>query len=145
MKRFVVLAALGALVVGVVNVSASQASHTLAATIYGDTDYTCDAGATDTFGPTFGTFVATVGDSHWVSASVTVHGLHTFQLYDLAVIESGHSCLTADVVTFYANSRGQAIVQFRFWRHTGETSAWITVEGVSTFDVYRSTSLPIKS
>jgi hypothetical protein len=143
MKRIVVLVALGALVVGVVNVSASQASHTFAATIYGDTDYSCDTGATDIFGPTYGTFVATEGDSHWVSASVTVHGLHPFQIYDLFVIQSGLFCFTSDVLSFYANSRGQAIVHFRFWAHTGETSAWITLEGRLLFDIYRSTSLPL--
>jgi hypothetical protein len=145
MKRIVVLAILGvALVVGVANVSASQASTTFSATIYGDTDYTCDAGAIDTSGATYGTFTATKSQSsRWVTATLTVHNLYPFQVYNVAVAQSGYSCLTNNVYSFYANSKGQAIVQFKFWAHTGETSAWVTLETPLAYDIHRSTSVPI--
>jgi hypothetical protein len=144
MKRIVILAVLGALVVGVANAGASQLSKTFTATIYGDTDYTCDAGAIDTFGPTYGTFAATkVSGTHWVTATLTVHNLYPFQVYYVDVTQSGYSCLTNTVYLFYANTRGQAIVQFKFWAHTGETSAWVTLENPLTFDIHRSASVPI--
>jgi hypothetical protein len=141
MKRIVILAVLGALAFGVANASASK---THVATIYGDVDYSCDAGAIDTSGPTYGTFAATrISGTRWVSATLAVHNLYPFQLYNVAVTEFGSACVTSNAYHFYANTHGQAVVQFKFWVHTGETSAWVLLESPLLGDIYLSTSVPI--
>jgi hypothetical protein len=144
MKRLAAFAVLvGALTFGVANVSASQSFH---AGIYGNTTFTCAAGSTDTSGARYGWFTAIETHNYqWVDASVTLDNLYGNQLYSVSVTQSGSSCLTDhNVVWFYTNAKGQAIVHFFFWAHTGETSAWVTVQTTSVFhDTRRSTALPI--
>jgi hypothetical protein len=143
MKRLAALAVLiGSLAIGVANVSASQ---TFAASIYGNTTYTCAAGSTDTSGGRYGTFMAVENhNDHYVDASVTVDNLYRNQWYSVSVTESGYSCLTEhDVAWFLTDSKGKAVVHFWFWAHTGETSAWVTLATNFFHDVRRSTALPI--
>jgi hypothetical protein len=143
MKRLVAIAVLvGGLAIGVSNVSASQ---TFSAGIYGNTTYTCSAGSTDTSGAKYGTFLATeFAGSQLVNASVTVDNIYANKLYSVSVTEFGLKCLTdANVAWFYTDSHSHGIVHFQFWAHTGETSAWVTLQSSFLHDVRRSTALPI--
>jgi len=143
MRRLVVLAVfVGLLTVGVANVSASQ---TFSAGIYGATTFTCSAGSTDTSGARYGTFTAIeTHNVQLVDASVTVDNLYANRMYNVDVTESGHSCLTDhSVASFTTDSKGKAVLHFQFSAHTGETSAWVTLNHGTTNDIRRSTALPI--
>jgi hypothetical protein len=143
MKLLLVVAGLiGSLAIGV---TAASASQTFTAGIYGNTTSTCNDGSTDTSGARYGTFMATeTHHDQLVSASVTVDNLHADRPYNVAVTESGHSCLTTHMVaSFTTDDHGKAVVHFTFWAHTAETSAWVTIQHGHINDIYRSTSLPI--
>jgi hypothetical protein len=143
MKRKMMFAVLGA--AALTGVAAASASQTFTASIYGNTTVTCNAGATDTSGARYGTFVAIeTHNVQWVDASVTVDNLVPNRTYTVDVTESGHSCLTDHNVTqFTTDAKGKAFVHFPFLAHTGETSAWLTLRHGTTSDIRRSTSLPI--
>jgi hypothetical protein len=143
MKRLVFFAALvGALAVGVTDVSASQ---TFSAGIYGNTTFDCALGSTDTSGARYGTFIATeTHNDQLVDASVTVDNLHANRVYRVDVTEFGKFCFTMrGIASFVTDTRGKGIVHFQFWAHNGETSAWVTIQHGAIQDISRSTSLPI--
>jgi hypothetical protein len=143
MKRLTLLAALlGVLAFGVANAAATQ---TFAASIYRSSTATCAAGATSTQGVNYGTFRATESaGSQLVDASVTVDGLYAFRTYNVSVTEGGHSCLVlSNVASFTTDKGGNAVVHFQFVSHSGETSAWVTIQHSTTTDILRSTALPI--
>jgi hypothetical protein len=143
-RKMMMFAVLGAAAL-TVGVAAASASQTFTASIYGNTTFTCNAGATDTSGARYGTFVAIeTHNVQWVDASVTVDNLFPNRTYTVDVTESGHSCLTDHNVTqFTTDAKGKAFVHFPFLAHTGETSAWLTLRHGTTSDIRRSTSLPI--
>jgi uncharacterized protein YbcV (DUF1398 family) len=73
-----------------------------------------------------------------------VDNLYANQLYSVSVTESGNACLTDhNVAWFYTDAKGKAVVHFFFWAHTGENSAWVTLQTHFLNDTRRSTALPI--
>jgi hypothetical protein len=139
-------ALLGAVTLGAISASAGQ---TFKSGLYQNQIYTCANGsAIDPSGQSFGTFAVTGTQHQVVSAWVSVDNLQPYLLYRIFVTEYGHNCisptLTAgnEVASFTTNGGGQALVHFWFWAHTGETSAWVTVQHGHVQTV-RSIALPI--
>jgi hypothetical protein len=146
MKRKMMMFAALVAAASTVGVAAASASQTFTSAIYGNTTFTCSSGSTDTSGASYGTFMAIeTQHNQLVNASVTVDNLYPNRWYKVSVTESGHSCLTDHNAAwlFMTNSHSQAVFHFQFWAHTGETSAWVTLQHGSTNDIYRSTALPI--
>lgn len=147
MRKSLVVVAAAAFALAALAATAS-ASQTFAASIYGNTTYTCKAGSTDTSGGKYGVFRATeVHNNQLVQAMVYVDNLYPNRLYSITVTEYGtsgrQSCVdSGTIVYFTTSSRGNATVYFTFWAHTYKTSAWVTVWHNSR-DAYRSTALPI--
>ncbi len=138
---------LAALTLGVVSARADQ---TFKSGLYQNQPYTCAHGsAIDPSGQSFGTFAVTeTHNVQLVQAYVKVDNMQPNLLYRVFVTESGLKCISPtlapgyEVASFTANAKGQGSVDFSFWAHTGETSAWVTVRHGNVMTV-RSMAVPI--
>jgi hypothetical protein len=147
------IALLGALTLGVVSARADQ---TFKSGLYQGQPYSCAGGSLkDPSGQSFGTFQVTETHnypSQLVQAWVTVDNMQPNLWYKVFVTESGAKCISPvgqwqpgqpDATVYmwvYANGHGS--VHFSFWAHTGETTAWVTVQHGNVMTV-RSMALPI--
>lgn len=130
----------GSLLVGV----SSASSRTLYASHLYRGHASCDTGATDTSGSTYGVFAITDETSRVISAYVQTDNLAPFRTYNVSIYEWGHSCvLTQNVASFTTDGGGHGLVHFQFWQHTGETVAWAWIQHGAIDDVVKSTALPI--
>ncbi len=141
---------LGALAFGVANARADQ---TFKSGLYQNQPYSCaDGSRIDPSGQSFGTFQVTETHnypSQLVRAYISVDNLRPNLWYQVSVTEYGPYCITGvgafpgnQPIWMYVGPNKHGSVSFSFWAHTGERSAWVTVQHGNVMTV-RSMALPI--
>src|SRR5438128_463122 len=133
-----VVSAVAALSFGAVSLSAQP---TYTAPIYKSAAHSCDKGATDTSGPTYGTFSAHQQHST-IFGTVQLSGVPGNAYFTIWLHESGSQCLYFEVAALTTDSHGSGLVHFSALAHSHESVAWVSAVH-SQFITYRSTTVPI--
>jgi hypothetical protein len=137
MKKFVIalVGAVALATAGVVSATTSSVQY-FQSGLYANQPVTCAGGSqVDPSGQSFGIFglVDTHG-SQVVRASVQVDNLRPNLTYSVYVTQYGRNCIAPvlkpiyETAEFTTNAVGQGYVHFEFWAHSGETSAFVTLQ-----------------
>jgi hypothetical protein len=147
---------LGAVLVGAlaIGVAAAGADQTFKSGLYQNQPYSCANGSQiDPSGQSFGTFQVINTHSYpsqLVQAHIAVDNMLPNRLYRVTVTEYGLYCIPAwpDNQPMYmpVGYNGHGSLDFTFWAHTLEKSAYVTIKSVQPFGIgmtVRGVALPI--
>ncbi len=104
--------------------------------LYANQPVTCAGGSqVDPSGQSFGTFgLVDTSGSQVVRASVQTDNLRPNLTYSVYVTQYGSQCIAPvlrpiyETAEFTTDAGGHGYVHFEFWAHTGERSAFVTVQ-----------------